>query len=269
VTGLVPRLRILTYNTHVGTTLRGAVPFLLEQERPDLVLLQEVQSRPARASARRLFLPHVWSSVGLLPLSRGRGSSGTLIFARRSVLERLRSSNLPLTPFHDPKHPERRLTTGQYRHRATGRVLDIGCVHLWTRVAGGTADPGVVLSNHRAQLQAYAASAREARRAGRLPFRIGDFNEHMTGSGGTPAEHAMATADLRPARPAHDDTSRIDEIFGPPELGYDGFRAIALPTNFAGVEGPHKALVVDVTVPQLAHAHAHPVRAGHGSGRRG
>jgi hypothetical protein len=203
----------------------------------------------------------VWSAVGTLPPSTGRGSAGTIVFARRSVLERVGATNVRITAFHDRNHPERRLTTGRYRHRATGQVLDIGAVHLWTLVAG-TADPDVVRSNHLAQLRAHAASARRARAAGRLPFRVGDFNEHMSGGGGTPAEQAMATAHLRPARPAGDHAQRIDEIFGPAELGYQGFRAVALPAHFPGVETPHRALVVDVTIPQVNHSPAHPVHAG-------
>ena len=264
-----PRLRMLTYNTHVGTTIRGAVRFLLDTEKPDVVVLQEVQSPRARLAARLVLPPHVWSAVGTSPRSTGRGSAGTLVFGRRSVLERVGGSNERITPFHDRNHPERRLTTGQYRHRATGQVLDIGGVHLWTLVAGpgGAAFRELIRANHLAQLRAYTESARQAREAGRLPFRIGDFNEHMAARGDTPAEQAMATAHLRPARPAGDHVRRIDEIFGPTELDYQDFRAVALPAHFPGVETPHRALVVDVTVPALAHPH--PVHAGHRSGRRG
>jgi hypothetical protein len=258
------RLRILNYNTHVGVTIRGALRFLLDTHDPHLVVLQEVQSPRARLAARVVLPPHIWSAVGTRPASTGRGSAGTLLFARRSALELAGSSNELVTPFRDRFHPERRCTTGRYVHRATGQVLDIGAVHLWT-LAGSAAAPAIRAA-HLTQLRAHAGSARRARSAGRLPFRIGDFNEHISGGGGSPAERELATADLRPARPAGDHTGRLDEIFVPREIACHDYRAITLPSHFPGVEGPHKALVVDVTIPPRSHP-ARPVHAGHRAGR--
>jgi endonuclease/exonuclease/phosphatase family metal-dependent hydrolase len=258
---LAPPLRILTYNTHVGRAIRGAVRFLLETEAPQLVVLQEVQSRPARAAARAVFRPHLWSSVGTRPASTGPGSAGTLIFARRSVLKLVGSSNDVVTPFRDPMHPERRCTTGRYVHGATGNLLDVGAVHLWT-LHGSQAAP-VIDIQHEAQLRAHVESARRARREGWLPFRLGDFNEPIEGRGLTRAERQLAAADLRPARRPQDDARRIDEIFAPDELTYHDYRAIKLPSHFHGVEGQHKALVVDVALPLVAHPRPN-VPAGRG-----
>lgn len=255
-------LRILTYNTHVGLTLRGAVRFLLDTEKPDLVALQEVQSPRARLVARVVFPAHVWSAVGTRPASTGRGSAGAMILARRSSLQLLGSSNDLVTPSRDRFHPERRCTTGRYLHRATGRVLDVGAVHLWT-LAGSAAAPGI-RAGHLDQLRSHAESARQARREGRLPVRMGDFNEHVAGRGDSPAEQQLATADLRPARPASDRASRLDEIFVPDEMACDDYRAISLPAHFAGIEGPHKALVVTVTIPGTDQpSPAHVGRRGH------
>ena len=257
-------LRILTYNTHVGVTIPGAVRHLLDTLAPHLVVLQEVQSPLARQRAGLLFSSQVWSSVGTRPASTGRGSAGTLIFGRRSVLNKVGESNDLITPFHDRFHPERRCTTGQFQHRPSGQVLDIGAVHLWT-LKNSSIDPAVP-AGHLAQLRAHADSAVRARRAGRLPFRLGDFNQHLDGRGHSPAEQELARADLRPARPDNDHTRRIDEIFAPDELTRGGFRAVTLPSHFPGVEGPHKALVVDVTIPRLALLHRR-VPAGQGAGR--
>jgi hypothetical protein len=258
-----PRLRILNYNTHVGVTLRGAVRFLLDTQDPHLVVLQEVQSPRARLAARRVFLPHLWLAAGTRPASMGRGSAGTLIFARRSVFRLIASSNDLITPFRDSFHPERRCTTAQYLHRPTEQILDIGAVHLWTLKNASTFP--VVRTEHLAQLRAHVDSAVRARRAGRLPFRAGDFNEHISGRGGSPAEREMAAANLRPARPANDHARRIDEIFVPDELACDDYRAVTVPSHFAGVEGSHKALVVDVKIPHRIHQPQHPL-AGQGAG---
>jgi endonuclease/exonuclease/phosphatase family metal-dependent hydrolase len=258
------QLRILTYNTHVGVTIPAAVRHLLDTLAPHLVVLQEVQSPLARQRAGVLFSSQVWSSVGTQPASTGRGSSGTLIFGRRSVLEKVGESNDLITPFHDRFHPERRCTTGQFQHRPSGQVLDIGAVHLWT-LKDSSIDPAVRVQ-HLAQLRAHVDSAVRARGAGRLPFRLGDFNQHLEGRGHSPAEQELARADLRPARPKNDHTRRIDEIFAPEELTRSDFRPITLPSHLPGVEGPHKALVVDVTIPRLVHQ-PHHVPAGQGAGR--
>ena len=60
--------------------------------------------------------------------------------------------------------------------------------------------------------------------------------------------------------------AQADTNFVPRELACQDYRAITLPPHFPGVEGPHKALVVDVTIPPRSHA-APPVHAGHRAGR--
>lgn len=241
-------VRLLDYNTHVGLVIRsGGVRWLLRTFTPDLVTLQEVQSPAARAWARALFNPFTWSAVGLWPASDGRGDTGTLVFARRTLFRKLEHRNPLISPFRDQDHPERSGTAGVFEHRPSGLVLDVGSVHTWALGAGATP---AVRAGHRLQVEAYQRSAQRARELDRLPVRAGDWNEDIDGDGTSLAERAMLAADLEAARSRDDHSTRLDEVFVPSEIDTRNYRTVTMTgRGFRGAEGHHKAVVVDLILP--------------------
>jgi hypothetical protein len=246
-------VRVLEYSTHVGQQVQirgGAVRWLLRRFQPELVVLTEVQLPAARRRARIVFPPSSWSAVGFRPASTGPHSAGTLVLAHRSVFKKVGGSNVLLSAAvpGDKFLPERRRTVGQFEHRATGRVLDVGAVHLWVI---GNKGPRV-RAEHLDQLASHVDSAQEARAAGRFPIRAGDLNEWIRGDGTSAAERGFRAADLVPARPTADKAQRLDEIFVPIEAPLRNYQAIHPPAHMTGVEGHHLAVVVDVGLTRKA-----------------
>lgn len=243
-------LTVLCYNTHVGTNLRGLRGLIAGlRHKPDLVLLQEVQSPLARARARRQFDPLRWSAVGTFPPSRSRGDSGTVIYARRARLSKIGGSNRLVTAYLDRWHPERRITVGRYRDKSTGRVLVACSGHTWAQVTDRPADRPQIARTHTAQVKRYAAVAGIAVRAKEVVIFAGDWNEKINGDRSTQVEQALSAVGLRLARGDLDGQERhLDEVFVNRGTAVNAFARHAIP----GGEAHHKAIVIGLAFPVRA-----------------
>lgn len=239
-------LTVAAFNTHVGDALRnGGVRWLKREVNADLYLLSEVQSPGARARLRFVFPPTRWKYVGVKPPSTSRGAAGTIIVTRRSRLRFLSGSNTLVSRYVDRMHPTRRTTVGWYIDRLTGAHVTAMSMHMWT-LAGSGGDPKI-RAGHVAQINRYAAHARNARAQGDLVIAGGDVNERVNGDGTQPVEEAMRHAGMGLTRPWTDRVDSLDDIWrstvaGARAVKSANYRRLRVPGK--GID--HPAIVVDV-----------------------
>lgn len=178
------RVRLAYINTHAGQALRqGGVRWVKQQFDPDLVVLVEVGRLAAQARARSVFAPRAWSGTGFLPRRPMVVESGTLIFAKRTVLKRKWSSNQFLTGQRflngrrDKWHPVRRATRAFYvLTKSPGVRLHVGARHAWTHAGFPLNSDHPVPTEYRKQIHRFANDAGDSVTQGAAVVEVGDMN---------------------------------------------------------------------------------------------
>lgn len=206
-------LRVLTFNTHVGQAHRGLAT-LVRKHQPDIVCVQEAQSRRSKVMVRRVLRSRRWIKMG-----PGLGNpAGTLVYVRRSARFQVRSRfNRLVTP--GPRtgmQPARYLSGGLIWDTVSKRLIDVTSAHTWAMGKGLLHANPHVRTKHIEQVRAQAAHHTDADH-NVLHLAAGDWNEELTLHSANPpsARHIMRAADMIPAavkapgrQPLH-----IDEVF--------------------------------------------------------
>lgn len=202
-------LDVLTFNVHVGQAIYHGGLRWLRRRYPgaDLIALNEVQSRRAKAAARLVLRPIRWRAT--------RTSSGTIVYSRRRRFKRLDTTDRPLTGYLGRMHPARRLVSTRLLDRRTGRVVDLTAVHTWHIHGHELGDGTRVTEGHLAQVRAIAEHHADQPHD-TIQAAAGDWNENLRTMLGVPSARRIMldVADMLPA-------ARIRDVEGDTDLGLD------------------------------------------------
>jgi endonuclease/exonuclease/phosphatase family metal-dependent hydrolase len=229
----VTTVRLMTYNVHGLRDDLSALTAVVEDLRPDVLVVQEAP-KLLRWRARCAALAR---ATGLLYVAGGRTAGGNLLLAdQRTVVHGHAEERIP----QRLRDPIRGVVSATLA--VDGRKFGVVGVHLSLSAAGRARDVDWVLSTVRSY--------------GDLPVLVaGDLNEHPGG----PSWRALTAAGLHepagvaaPTFPAGEPRARIDAVFAAGE-GVRG-RLADLPTDderraLLSRASDHLPVVVDVDLP--------------------
>lgn len=219
------RRRVVTCNTHVGQAIHsGGLAWLLEETRPDVVLLSEVQRRGAKVAARRTLPRRHWMMFGPTWTS----NAGTYVFLRRDEFKRVGMVDQLISRGLSGFWPERHLTAAVAVDRRTGRNVYATAVHTWALLRASLTDDTHIVKQHRKQVRKVAELHELA--AERDPESVqisgGDFNERLDWFGLSPAEQKVSARAVFAVRAGMRAAFRITE---------EGNRSVRLDDVFVNV----------------------------------
>lgn len=246
------RVRILTFNVHVGFAVVALVWLLTRFPGVHIVCLQEVQRPWAKRAVRRAMPSKKWTEV-----SSSTPMVGTMIFARRHRFRLTKQAATHLSRGVSGVHPVRELVTAAFLDLVTRRVVDVSCLHAWA-MAGGLAKARDNIRDGHVRQVAATAAHHAAQPDENVQAAAADWNEDIDAK--VPDEYTehtarrqMAAAGMLPA--AHlaprgsDRGLHYDEVFvaPSPHTRVVGRRVIRPPFRKAD----HPAVLVTLAVKPL------------------
>lgn len=168
------RVRVLTFNVHVGRAVVALVWLLARLPGVHIVCIQEAQRAGARRAVRRALPGRRWIEV-----SSDTAMVGTMIFARTPRFQLVKPSIAPLTRGVSGVHPVRELVAAALYDRVTRRIVDVTSVHTWAMAGGLARAKRKIRRGHVAQVRAFAAH-HAAQPDEHVQISAGDFNENLS-----------------------------------------------------------------------------------------
>lgn len=172
------KLRVLTFNTHVGLALFvGAIAWLLARiPGVHLVALQEVQSPRARKAARRIFNEKKWHAA--MPVG---DRVGVVCFAKKKRFRLDHKTEHNISADAGRMFPQRDLIGLTLFDKQTKRRVDFTSIHTWHIVGKRLDQAHPMVYGHIKQVRTHAIhhqiSGQEDRNA--LQICAGDVNEPL------------------------------------------------------------------------------------------